>query len=64
MSDSEQQGKPVVTLDVRVPLSVNFEQVGDRLNFVLEEHGPTVATDKAASSTNSTAKYELYQVNK
>lgn len=63
MADEQPDKVPTVTLDVRVPLSVTFEVVGSRINFVLEE-----GTDREFSPQSSkqgatgTGKYELYKV--
>lgn len=63
MNDDNKVGEPTVTLDVRVPLSVKFEQVGSRINFVLEEANPAISTDKASAAGDSGyAKYALYKV--
>jgi len=63
MKNDTKMGEPAVTLDVRVPLSVKFEQIGTRINFVLEEANPTISTDKTAKAgQGGSAKYALYKV--
>lgn len=63
MADEHDAKEPIVTLDIRIPLSVTFEVVGSRINFVLEE-----GTDREFSPQPSkqeatgTGKYELYKV--
>jgi hypothetical protein len=59
MSELNREEVPTVILDVPAPLSVTFEAVGSRINFVLEENDNTTSTDKGATSTS---KYELYKV--
>ena len=58
--DSRTTEKPVVTLDVRVPLSVTFEAIGDRINFVLEER----PDEREKHGPFAHGKYTLYRTDK
>lgn len=60
MSDETNSDSLKVTLDIRVPLSVTFVQVGSRINFVLEEVDPTISTDQSLGPGAS--KYELHKI--
>jgi hypothetical protein len=54
---AQKAGKPLVTPDVRVPLSVTFEAIGDRINFVLEER----SDERGKHGPFTHGKYELYR---